>query len=128
MKKVFVSTMLALVTCGAIASDGGIYTETETFTNQVKLDFNTVTYYDDVVVAKPGPVAPRPCGKERVASSIDVVRPCPCAAAAEPVSVKTHTEVIDHYQVYKPVTKYVPAGTYTTRRVIESPRCKNCNG
>lgn len=56
-----------------------------------------------------------------------VVKPCPCKMqrAAKPVRVKTYTEVIDHYQVYKPVTVYQPAGTYSERRVIESPR--KCN-
>lgn len=54
-------------------------------------------------------------------------KPCPCKKArpAQPVRVKTYTEVIDHYQVYKPVTVYQPAGTYSERRIIESPR--KCN-
>ncbi|MCL2748486.1 MAG: hypothetical protein FWE50_00200 [Alphaproteobacteria bacterium] len=39
------------------------------------------------------------------------------------VMVKTHTEVVDHYQTYRPVTVYQPAGTYSERRTV----CNYCN-
>lgn len=45
-----------------------------------------------------------------------------------PITVKTGSEVIDHYQTYAPVTTYVPSGTYSTRRVVSAPRatCNRC--
>lgn len=52
-------------------------------------------------------------------------RPCP-QKTGQPISVKTHSEVIDHYQVYQPVTVYEPAGTYTQRRIIENQPCDRC--
>lgn len=125
MKKIFLSTVLGIMFCvAANASDGGFYTETETYTNNVSFNIETVSYYDAPVVR-----TTTPC-KARVASSADLGRPCRAAAPAmEPVRVKTYTEVIDHYQVYQPVVKYVPAGTYSTRRVIENAQpCNKCNG
>lgn len=125
-KSIFLGFLAIFLCTGAMASDGGIYTETENYTNHVKYDFNTVTYYNDAYVAPRAAVkTSRPCNA-RAASSLDVARPCPVAAAA-PVRVKTYSEVIDHYQVYQPVTVYQPIGEYTTRRVIEAPRCKHCN-
>lgn len=55
-----------------------------------------------------------------------VVRPC-ANRVAEPVRVKTHTEVIDHYQVYQPVTVYKPMGTQIQRRVIPATNCHKCH-
>ena len=53
--------------------------------------------------------------------------PRPCAQkVAEPVRVKTHTEVIDHYQVYQPVTVYKPMGTQIQRRVVPVVHCNKC--
>lgn len=90
-------------------------------TTYESVQVNTVEYTDDIYtapqVAKPARVG-TPC--DRVASSIDV-RPC-AARAEKPVRVKTFTEVIDHYQVYQPVTLYKPVGTYSIRRIIEAPR------
>ena len=127
MKKTILSSILAVLACTAAnASDGGVYTE-ETFTNHVVMNFDVVEVPVPAPVAKP---APRPCTKcgacgSRVASSVDVARPCP-RAAANPVRVKTHTEVIDHYQVYQPVTVYQPVGEYAERRVVANP-VKPCN-
>lgn len=121
MKKAILFGLFAIFVGAANASDG-TYWETETFTTNEILRTDTVTYYDDAYVA-PRPIAQRvvkPKTCDRVASSIDV-RPCP-RAAEKPVRVKTFTEVIDHYQVYQPVTVYKPVGTYSTRRVIEAPR------
>lgn len=135
MKKVILTCLLGAIFCvSANASDGGYYTETETYTNNVSFNFDTITYYDDAYRPMPTKAAPvrniRPC-TGRVASSADLARPCP-VAAGEPVRVKTHTEVIDHYQVYQPVVHYVPAGTYSQRRIIDTPaprpRCNRCNG
>lgn len=124
MKKVILSCLLTAITCGAaLASDGGVYTETESYTNHYSYNFDTVTYYEPVAVR---PAPSRTIVGRRVASSADLARPCP--KAAEPVRVKTHTEVIDHYQVYQPVTVYQPVGTYTERRIVETPRCNRCNG
>ncbi len=125
MKKSIFAGIFSIVACGgALASDGGVFTETENYTNHYSYNFDTVTYY------APAPSRPAPARTivgRRVASSADLARPCP-RAAAEPVRVKTHTEVIDHYQVYQPVTVYEPVGTYTTRRVVEVPHCNRCNG
>lgn len=128
MKTTFFSAVLAIFAATtAYASDGGIYTETtETYTEQFAFNYNyDVPAYENTYVVVRPVAQPRPC-QQRAASSIDV-RPCPRAAA--PVRVKTHTEVIDHYQVYQPVTIYQPAGTYSERRIIDAPRpCNRCNG
>ena len=60
-----------------------------------------------------------PCGCEKRFVSSQAVKPCTKRAAAQPVRVKTHTEVIDHYQVYQPVTMYKPMGTEIQRRIIK---------
>ena len=104
MKKTIVSGLIAAsLAAPAFASDGGIYNETYT------------TNTNTVVVEEAAPVQVR-----RVAVA---ARPC-----AQPVRVKTYTEVIDHYQVYRPVTVYQPAGSYSERRVVRNNRCNRCNG
>lgn len=57
-----------------------------------------------------------------------VAKPCPCKKHhhAKPVRVKTYTEVIDHYQIYQPVTVYQPAGTYSERRIEPVKKCNRC--
>ena len=124
MKKTILTSIIAGLVCmTANASDGGIYFETETMTNHVVYDFDTVTYNAPVVKQ----AAARPC-QARVASSADVARPCPHYAGA-PVRVKTYSEVIDHYQTYQPVVVYQPAGEYAERRVVAAPRpCNRCKG
>ncbi len=121
MKKLTICILSILACYGAYAD--GYYTETEHYETFETFNFETITYSND------SHVAPRntsgECG-QRFASSLDVR---PCSKPAAPVHVKTHTEVIDHYQVYQPVTVYQPAGEYTTRRVITTPRkCNRCNG
>lgn len=109
MKKTILTGLFgAFVATCAVASDGGVYSETETFTNSVR--YNTVTY------AEPA--------QARVAYAYANT----CNSCAQPVRVKTHTEVVDHYQVYRPVTVYEPAGVYSERRVIRNNACGGCNG
>ena len=103
-KTILTSLFAAMVAVNANASDGGLYSETETYTNRVR--YNTVEYTAPV--------------EQRVAPVAT------CNSCAQPVRVKTHTEVIDHYQVYRPVTVYEPAGTYAERRVVRNT-CNRCN-
>ncbi|MBO7560100.1 MAG: hypothetical protein J6T27_03000 [Alphaproteobacteria bacterium] len=111
MKKTILTGLFgAFVATCAIASDGGVYSETETFTNSVRYNTNTVTY------AEPA--------QERVAYAYANT----CNSCAQPVRVKTYTEVVDHYQVYRPVTVYEPAGVFSERRVIRNNTCGRCNG
>lgn len=114
MKKTILSGLLiAMVSVSANASDGGAYIETETFTNHVSYTAAPVVYVNEAAPA----VVSGPCKKA-------VSRPC---ENAKPVRVKTHTEVIDHYQVYRPVTVYQPAGTYAERRVVKRQQpCSRC--
>ena len=111
MKKTLLSSLMAaMVAMGAYASDGGVYRETETWTTHVRYNISNAT----TVAA---PAAKPQCG---------YIANVNCGAA--PVRVKTHTEVIDHYQVYRPVTVYEPAGVYSERRVIRNNTCGRCNG
>lgn len=114
MKKLF----LGFIFAGAICSNAFAYQETETYTVREKLTIDTVSYTNRAYVAPKKAHYKNDC--HRVASSIEVPRnSCGCQMAAKPVKVKTYTEVINHYQVYKPVTKYVPAGTFSTRRIVK---------
>ena len=114
MKKIILMGMaLAVCAVSANASDY-TYTETETVVVVESLDVNSA-------------MGERKCAN-RFVSSRDVqpnVKPC-AARAGEPVRVKTHTEVIDHYQVYQPVTVYQPMGTYTHRYVMPVKKCGKC--
>lgn len=133
MKKIILFGIFVMLTAGAAMASDGVYWETETLNTYETFNIDTITYYDDAYIETPRPIvaarAPRTQNCERVASSIDV-RPCTARTnAPAPVRVKTHTEVIDHYQVYQPVVQYIPAGTYSERRIIEHPRpCNRCNG
>ncbi len=98
-KLVFI--VLALVLISGVANADVKYTETETVT-VVERFYN---------VPRARNVTPRPCKRQ----------------VAEPVRVKTHTEVIDHYQVYQPVTTYKPVGTEIQRRVVPAKTCNKCN-
>lgn len=115
MKKTFLSAVVCAMVCmTANASDGGLYwTETETFSNHV------VFNYDDAPKATAQVVQAAP---RRVVTG----RPCP-SYAGDPVRVKTHTEVIDHYQLYQPVVVYQPAGEVAEYRVVNTPApCTRC--
>lgn len=98
MKKTLLGVFGALFACSAAMAY--TYTETEIITTYER--FNVETQCG------------RGCAK-RFASSLDVR---PCARKAMPVRVKTHTEVIDHYQIYQPVVFYAPMGTEFQHRVI----------
>ena len=84
------------------------YTETETVIEKVDVTIGGESY--------------QPC---RFRSSRDVGRKC-THSAGQPVKVKTHTEVIDHYQVYQPVTVYKPMGTEIQRRIVPVKTCNKC--
>ena len=110
MKKILLAGVcLAVFDCAVMASDFS-YTETE-----------TVTTYEEINVTVPVKTT---CGARY--SSCHQVRPCAKKAVAEPVRVKTHTEVIDHYQVYQPVTIYKRMGTQIERRVMPVKNCNKC--
>ncbi len=120
MKIAFLSVLAAVTLAGAANASDMPYTETETYTNHEVI--NVVTYTDDAYTA---PRAKK-CGCAHK-SSLDVAHARPCGVKAPklaPVSVKTHTEVIDHYTVYEPVVSYRTAGTYAQRRIV--PTCNRC--
>ena len=98
--KVFLLGLIAVVAFGMDANAGVKITETEQITIVEK-------FY---ISPKARKVAPRPCAKK----------------AGEPVRVKTHTEIIDYYQVYQPVTVYKPMGTQIQRRVVPAKKCAKC--
>lgn len=110
MKKVILASVISAITCfSANASDGGVYMETSNVYSGTSVYTNAqtaITTTTPRTSAHRVVVGHRPCGCKR-----KVVAPAP-------VAVKTHTEVIDHYQIYQPVLHYVPAGTYTTRRMV----------
>ncbi len=113
MKKLICASLMTIIAvAGANASDGGVYMETSNvYSGTAQYTRATNTYASPRTAARRVVVGHRPCGCGRAA-----------AAPMNPVAVKTHTEVIDHYQVYQPVVEYVPAGTYTTRRVVSRIR------
>ena len=99
MKKILLVALGALFVSGVAMA----YTYTET---------ETITTYENVSVEAP-------CGygcEKYFVSSRDVK---PCAKRAQLVRVKTHTEIIDHYQVYQPVVVYRPVGTEFRRRIVK---------
>ncbi|MFQ6778188.1 MAG: hypothetical protein ACLRFI_02745 [Alphaproteobacteria bacterium] len=108
MKKVLLSGLLAgLVVFSANASDDGFYSETVTTEVNYSHRANVYTYDDGAYVA-PKRVVRNHCNR---------------CNAQQPVRVKEYTEVVDHYRVYEPVTVYVPAGTYSERRVCRYNNC-----
>lgn len=107
MKKILLASFMAMIVAMPAMADG-IVTETETLTTVEVLEYNYT--------------APR-----YVSSAQVVPHKRSCAKPAAPVRVKTHTEVIDHYQLYQPVTIYQPAGRVSTRRIIRAPQvCGKC--
>lgn len=112
MKKILCSVLMSMFVCVAAFADVK-YTEKE-----------VITTFENVEVLIEKDVQP-----QRFYSSRDVVRvkPRPCARRAhQPVRMKTHTEVIDHYQVYQPVTVYKPMGTQIERRIVPIRSCGKC--
>lgn len=113
MKKTLLSSLLAmLVATAANASDGGVYQETETITSRVRYNTTVATV---AVQPQCGYIANVNCAMRT---------PRAVAVSSAPVRVKTHTEVIDHYRLYRPVVTYVPAGNYSERRIVRN----SCNG
>lgn len=114
MKKAILVSVIAAAVCGAsYASDGGVFIDTQTTTKRVSINAQRTEY-----------TAPAPT---RIVVS---AQPRPCARAAvttAPVRVKTYTEVIDHYQVYQPVTILQPIGAYAQRRVVDTIRPCGCS-
>lgn len=132
MKKTILTGILAIFACMAANASDGAYWQTETYTMRERFTADTISYYDDAYVSPRQIATTRPQACARVSSSMDV-RPCIVRSAKtmdKPVQVKTHTEIIDHYQLYQPVVQYVPTGTYTQHRIIWHPRstCNNCHG
>ena len=111
MKK-FIGFVVMSVLVSGVAFADVKYTETE-----------VVTTWENIDVVVSAPAQP-----QRFYSSRDVrpvVKPCE-RSAGQPVRVKTHTEVIDHYQVFQPVTVYKPMGTQIQRRVVPVTSCNKC--
>ena len=112
MKKILCLFLMSVFACATTFADV-VYSETE-----------VVSTWENVDVVIEESMHP-----QRFYSSRDVVRSNfrPCTHnTAEPVRVKTHTEVIDHYQVYQPVTVYKPMGTQIERRVVPVKSCNKC--
>lgn len=99
MKKTLLLVLGALFVSGAAMAY--TYTETETITTYESFSVDTQCGYG--------------CAKHFVADH-DVK---PYARKAQPVRVKTHTEIIDYYQVYQPVVVYRPVGTEFHRRIVK---------
>ncbi len=97
MKKILLMCIFSVFVFGA-AFANVTYTETETVTTWERVSFD------------------RPCG---CADARPMPKKKPCPKVAAPVRVKTHTEVIDHYQLYQPVTVYKPVGTEIQRRIVK---------
>lgn len=98
MKTILFAVLSVMTVFGAAVA--GKYTETETITTVEVWTIENVPH---------GYVVPRKKCENK---------------SAQPVRVKTHTEVIDHYQVYQPVTIYKPVGTQVQRRVVPANKCK----
>jgi len=108
MKKIICSALFAVVAGGACASDGYWNYSSPDYTARRAnyINYATGSNYavrNDARYTVPG----RPCAQN-------------CGA---PVKVKTHTEIVDHYQLYQPVLIYEPAGTYSERRVVQTNPC-----
>ncbi|MCL2748487.1 MAG: hypothetical protein FWE50_00205 [Alphaproteobacteria bacterium] len=109
MKKLICSVLFAVTASAACASDGAWnYSSPDYQANRM----NYVNYYT-------GNYAVR--NEARYAAP---ARNCAQNCGA-PVRVKTHTEIVDHYQVYQPVIVYQPAGTYSERRVVQADPCNH---
>lgn len=104
MKKIMLVGLLAMFAVSPVMADG-VYTETE-----------TVTTWERVSA----------CPKAIRYNTVRDVKPCARKQAAKPVRIKTHTEVINHYQVYQPVTVYRPMGTQIERQIVPAKTCNKC--
>ena len=112
MKKTILSVIAACVICAPVyASDGGVYGEPEMQTTAE--DFVRVER-----VARPMPVKPACTKCNKCATKV-------CGAPFERV-VNREYFVRETVQQYKPIVSYVPAGTYTTTRAVNGPKCSKC--
>lgn len=129
MKKFILSSLVI----GLFCTSANAYQETETYTIREKFRINI-----EQVEKQPMPVAKVRCAqKQGYATSLDLAKAqnvnkkCACnpcnSCNNDLIPVKTHTEVIEHYQLYKPVVKYVPAGTYAHRTIVSNDNnCVSC--
>lgn len=129
MKKALLGSLVALLFASVAVADG-VVTETETVTTWENVSYEMVAPAVDNVkttcgrFASSADVKPcrKPCNKcNRCAKCARIAQPAP-----QPVRVKTHTEVIDHYQVFQPVTVYQPMGVQVERRVVPVGSCNRC--
>ena len=118
MKKTILFGAIACVICAPVyASDGVVYSDYNTEMKTVAEDYARVERVEKpvvkTVVAKP---ACTKCNK------------CSARVCGEPFERVVNREyfVRETVQQYKPVVSYVPAGSYTTMRAIESPKCNKC--
>ena len=114
MKKTLLFGAIACVICAPVyASDGGVYSDYNTEMKTVAEDYVRVDR-----VARPMPVKPA-CTK---------CNKCATRVCGEPFERVVNREyfVRETVQQYKPVVHYVPAGTYTTMRAVETPKCTKC--
>jgi len=116
MKKFIVFGLAATLAGAAFASDGGVYGDYNTEMRTTAEDFVRVERVARPI-AKPAPKAP--CGKcTKCANKV-------CGTPYEAV-VNREYFVRETVQQYKPVIHYEPAGTYTTMRAVETPKCNKC--
>lgn len=109
MKKILFASFVSIALVTPAVADG-IVTETETVTTVevVKYNFNAPRYVSSAQVM--------PCKKPYA------------KRVAAPVRVKTHTEIVDHYQLYQPVTVYKPMGKHVERRIVPATKpCGKCS-
>ena len=109
MKKIlFLSFFMMNLGGPVLADDVIVETETTTTVEVLEIEYVTPRYVSPVHVVP----HKRPCAKKNQSA---------------PVRVKTYTEVIDHYQLYQPVTVYQPVGRTSTRRIVRAPQaCNKC--
>ena len=125
MKNIILTSWIAgLVSVSAYAGGGYVIWENEYTTTTQHV---TVTPVESKTVHTPAravrPAAPRARNVTCGTSSVHCGTPR-AQYAGNPVAVKTHAEVIEHYQVYQPVTVYQPAGNFATRTIVEN--CDRC--
>lgn len=114
MKKTILFGAIACVICAPVyASDGGVYSDYNTEMKTVAEDYARVER-----VARPMPAKPACTKCNKCATKV-------CGTPYEAV-VNREYFVRETVQQYKPVVSYVPAGSYTTMRAVESPKCNKC--
>ncbi|MCL2538253.1 MAG: hypothetical protein FWF34_01505 [Alphaproteobacteria bacterium] len=133
MKKLLILPMIAMFAAGsAMASDSGfphdggqsvgyyrtVRTTTQETARVQNIQQQPVYHVTSMQSARSCGCQRANCGQARVAA--------PCAQrAAAPVRVHTHSEVINHYAVYQPVTVYQHVGNTSERQVVRNS-CNRC--